>query len=104
MAKQKPLKDLIPSKVRITRNVSYEVLFIDQFTDEHQLGEARYNEKQIVIKNGRPDTETFSTYLHEILHAMSFEYGDKTQLTETQVLWLEKATKNFLMLNKLLSR
>jgi hypothetical protein len=38
MPKQK-LKDLIPPKVRITSKVSYEVLFVDEFTDNTCLGE-----------------------------------------------------------------
>lgn len=100
MAKKK-LKELIPSKVRITSKVSYEIVFIDAFPLEKQVGECRYEAKQIVLKNGQSDTETWSTFLHETLHAMSFEYGMKAQLTETQTLWLEKAIKNFLRLNKL---
>lgn len=95
------LKDKIPSKVRITSKVSYEVVFIDAFKDECQVGECRYNEKQIVIKNGLSDTETWSTYLHEVTHALSFEYGHKFPLTENQVIWIEKGIKNFLRLNNL---
>ena len=100
MAKKK-LKDLIPSTTRITSKVSYEVVFIDNFPDEKQVGECRQNPSQIVIKNGESDTETWATYIHEVLHALSFEYGEKNPLTETQVLWLEKAVKNFIRLNKL---
>lgn len=98
---KKKLKELIPSKVRITSKVSYEIVFIDAFTADKQVGECRYEAKQIVLKNGESDTETWSTFLHEVAHAMSFEYGDKAPLTETQVIWLEKAIKNFLRLNKL---
>lgn len=98
---KKKLKDKIPSKVRITSKVSYEVVFIDSFQDPNQLGECRYYEKQIVIKNGLSDSECWGTFIHEVAHSMSFEYGDKTPLTETQVLWLEKALKNFIRLNKL---
>jgi hypothetical protein len=98
---KKKLKDNIPSKVRITSKVSYEVVFIDSFPDENQLGECRYYEKQIVLKNGLSDSETWSVFIHEIIHGISFEYGEKTALTETQVLWLEKGLKNFIRLNKL---
>lgn len=100
MAKRK-LKELIPSKVRVTSKVAYEVLFTDAFPNINQAGECRPTEKQIIIENGQSDTETWSTFLHEVAHSWSFEYGEKAPLTETQVLWLEKAMKNFLRLNKL---
>lgn len=76
-------------------------MFIDAFADLKQVGECRFDAKQIVLKNGESDTETWNTFIHETAHAWSFEYGQEAPLTETQVLWLEKAMKNFLRLNKL---
>lgn len=98
---KKKLKDKIPPKVRVTSKLSYEVVFIDAFPNENQVGECRYNEKQIVIKTGLSDSETWGTFLHELAHAWSFEYGGKNPLTETQVIWLEKALKNCIRLNNL---
>lgn len=100
MSKQN-LKALIPSQVRITRTLSYEVLFVDTFIDPHQVGECRHQEKQIVIKNGQSDTEFYKTYLHELFHAMSFEYP-AMNLTEKQVRLLEEAFYRYERLNKII--
>lgn len=99
MAKKK-LKDLIPPKVRITSKVSYEVLFVDEFSNPRTLGECRYDAKQIVIKNGLSDTENYKTYLHELFHAFSFEYPG-LELTEKQVQKLEEAMYRYERLNNI---
>lgn len=97
------LLKLIPSSVRITSKVTYEIVFIEAFPDPKQVGECRLGEhKQIVIKSGQSPTETFLTCLHEISHSLSDEYG--IGLTESQVLKLERALFNILKLNKLLPR
>lgn len=100
MAKQN-LKSLIPSKVRITRNVSYEVLFVDSFDASDDLGQCRPTEKQIVIKNGQSDTDTYKCFLHELFHAFNFEHP-KMKLTETQVIELEEAFYRYERLNKII--
>lgn len=100
MSKQK-LKELIPSKVRITQKVSYEVLYVDEFPDPRDVGECRPTEKQIVIKNGQSDTETYKTFLHELFHSFSFEYQG-LNLTENQVQKLEEAFYRYQRLNKLI--
>jgi hypothetical protein len=95
------LLKLIPSKVRITRNVSYEVVFIDSFPDSKQVGECRHDKKQIVIKNGESPTETFKTYLHELLHAISLEC-EGMNLTEKQVGLMEHEVFRVVKLNNVL--
>ena len=90
----------IPSHVRTTSKRDYEVTYIDQFKDVDQLGECRQDPPQIVIKSGQTSKEELSTGIHEILHALSFDYD--INLTETQVLKLEKALLNLLRLNKLI--
>lgn len=100
MAKQN-LKALIPPKVRITRKVDYEVVYVDSFTDPRQVGEARPEVKQIVIKNGLSDTETYKTFLHELFHCFSFEYPELV-LTEKQVILLEEAFYRYERLNKII--
>lgn len=98
---KKKLKDLIPATVRITRNVSYEVLYTDDFVkDRKQVGEMRPDVKQIVIKNGQSDTETYKTFLHELFHALSNEYAGMN-LTERQVQLLEEAFYRYERLNKI---
>ena len=84
----KSLVKRIPSSVRITPDITYEVAWVDSFKNENTLGETRLDTKQILIKKGLSPLETVSTYLHEILHAVSEETS--ANLTENQVLALEK--------------
>lgn len=96
------LVKLIPSRIRITRHISYEVVFTNEFlNDNSQLGECRYDTRQILIKNGQSPSEAFKTYIHEVLHAISFEVSG-LKLTENQVSKLEHAIFRFLKLNNLI--
>lgn len=99
--KPSDLLKLIPARVRITQSVTYEVVFIDSFPDPKQVGECRPDSKQIVIKKGESPTETYKTFLHEVLHAMSLE-RDGMNLTEKQVRLLEDEVFRVLKLNKIL--
>lgn len=98
----KKLKSItIPTSVRITPKVTYEVLFSDEISSGPDvLGEMRPVEKQIIIKNGQSNTEMAKTYIHEVLHAISDE--NDVKLTEQQVRKLENALWRFLRLNNLL--
>lgn len=99
----KDLVKLIPNQVRITKDVSYEVVFIDSFTDATTtLGECRFDTKQIVINKNQSNTEILRTTLHEIIHAVALENNIK--LTETHVLGLEDGIFRVLKLNKLLDK
>ena len=95
------LRSKIPSRVRVTKKVTYEILFVDEFKDNSQVGECRPEEKQILIKNNISDTETFKTFIHEVMHSLSFE-TKKLNLTEGQVEKLEEGIFRLLKLNKLL--
>jgi hypothetical protein len=88
----------LPSRVRITQRIAYEVVYVETFQNPNVLGECRFDSKQIVIKSGQSPRETRKTLIHEIYHAMSFE-TPKLNLTEAQVLALEKATDRVLRLN-----
>jgi len=99
--KHSDLIKLIPARVRITREVTYEICYVDSFKDAKQVGECRFNEKQIVIKKGESSTETYKTYIHERLHAFSFEYPGMN-LTEKQVRLLEEAEFKYQKLNNIL--
>lgn len=96
----KKLTENIPSSVRITKNVSYEVVFIDQFPNPKVLGECRYDKKQIVIKTGMNSTLTIRTLIHEVFHAISME--NDFDLTEKQVLALEDGVFRVARLNNIL--
>ncbi len=99
----KNLLKLIPSIVRATRHISYEVLYVEEFKDKTQVGECRPNEKQIVLKNKESQTETFKTFIHEICHMISFEQPG-LNLTEKQVRALEEGLYRVLKLNGVLDK
>lgn len=85
-------KNRISHRIEIKPKVFYEILWVESFPDPTIMGETRYppkDSKQIVIRNNLSDKETYSTFLHEMIHAMDVEH--KIGLTETQVLKLEKA-------------
>lgn len=96
------LLKLIPSTIRITRKVNYEILWVDNFPNPKQVGECRFDPKQIVLKKNEPPVETLKSFIHELFHAFSFEYPGMN-LTEKQVIMLEEAVYRFLKLNKFLS-
>lgn len=98
--KAKDLPKLIPNKIRITKDVSYEVVYIDEFNREtgFQYGECRSDTKQIVLNKNQPPSELFKTFLHETLHAISFE-NEGLDLTEKQVRVLEHGLFRVLKLN-----
>lgn len=92
------MRTKIPSQVRITSKISYEVVYTDQFKDPKVVGESRPGFPQIAIQNGLSNTETVKTFIHEVLHAIATE-NDFT-LTENQVLALEDGIYRVLRLNK----
>lgn len=95
----KKLKRKIPHRVQIAKAAWYEVLYTDDFKDGTTLGETRFEQRQIVIKNGQSPKMTVVTYLHECAHAFSAEH--EINLTETQVLALEKAFYYMLKFNNI---
>lgn len=98
----KLLPKLIPTHIRITQKVTYEVVYVEDFKGEqYTYGECRPDQKQIVLNKNQPPTELFKTFLHETLHAISFETKDLA-LTEKQVMALEKGLFRLLKLNNLL--
>lgn len=87
----------IPAHIQIAPKVWYEVVWVKEFSNKKQVGEIRYCQKQILLKLGEKEEETYSTFMHEIIHGFSAAY--KLNLTEKQVLGLEKAIGAFLKLN-----
>lgn len=94
MTNWKKIKNNIPHRVRIKSKVWYEILWVSDFKDGKTLGESRFNEKQIVLLNSMSPKLTVSTFIHELYHVISHEYG--ADLTENQVLKLEDGTSYFL--------
>lgn len=91
------LKKLIPPKVKIKNNCYYEVVWVTEFPkDKRQLGETRYDTKQILINTNQSDKETVGTFFHESFHAFGHEYD--IGLTEPQIIKLENALYYMLQL------
>jgi hypothetical protein len=98
----KYLLKLIPSRIRITRTVTYEIVWCEDFlNDKKQLGECWFEGKQIKINKNQSPTETFKTFIHEALHAIQFEYPE-LKLTHSQIYKLEEILFRILKLNKIL--
>jgi hypothetical protein len=89
MLNWKRMTKRIPSKVQLTKQASYEIVWVDSFNNEDILGETRFGKSQIAIKKGMSPKLTVTTYLHEVLHGISAEHG--IDLTEKQVLAFESA-------------
>ena len=88
----------IPKKVRITSKVSYEIVYIEEFEDKTTVGECRGEKNQIVLKIGQSKTDMFKTFLHEILHAIEYEYN--VSLPHVAIYKMEDAIERILVLNK----
>jgi hypothetical protein len=102
--KSKDLLKLIPNHVRITKDITYEILWTDEFfKDNNKLGECWYDGRQIKINKNQSPTQAFATFIHEVYHAMSFETKG-LNLTEPQVQKLEHATMRVLKLNGILEK
>jgi choline kinase len=90
MIKWIKLKKLIPSTIKIKNNCIYEIVWVTKFTnDAKQLGEARYDTKQILIHIKQSDREAVHSFFHELFHVVAYEYD--INLTEIQVIKLESA-------------
>jgi hypothetical protein len=46
------LKFEIPASIKITKQTTFRVLWIDSFQDKKQIGECDYDAKQIILKRG----------------------------------------------------
>lgn len=53
----------------------YRIKFVKRFKDKAQVGECDPGDRIISIKRGIGQRETFFTLVHELLHAIEFEYG-----------------------------
>jgi len=63
----------IPARLKIKNRVVYEIVWVDSFKDPDVLGECRFDVRQIALKKGQSQRETFKTFVHEVIHAMEFE-------------------------------
>lgn len=95
--KKKALK--FPHKVRLTPDTSYEVVWVDKLEkmgSAELLGECRYEHKQIALV--KDEAQILETFIHELLHAVDFEYG--IGIPHKTIYQLEEALARVLRLNK----
>lgn len=79
----------IPVSLQLTRGVKYEITWTRPDPSLDHIGRTNPGTKQIVVSLDLKPKLAVHTYIHEVLHAVSVEYG--ANLTEKQVLALEKA-------------
>lgn len=60
--------------VRITSRVRYEVLLLAEYVGGKDLGRCDPNKKQMLISMKHGKREAERTFIHEVLHAIEFEY------------------------------
>lgn len=89
---------MIPPSVRITAKVAYPVRMVDRFSDTDTLGECSQEPREIRIRSDLSPRLTLITFIHEVLHAMQFEYGIK--IPHASVNQLDSAIEACLRLNK----
>lgn len=89
----------IPPKIRIKARISYEVVWQELIADDPDcLGLCDPQKRIIYLKLGMSDAETFKTYVHELLHAMSAEH--EFELPHRTVYALEEAIFRISRLNR----
>lgn len=86
------LKKQIPSRIMIARKKWYDVVWSTNLTNyqgKQLYGATSQDPPVITIQTGMSPKLTVITYLHELAHALSFEYD--LDLTEKQIQKLEKS-------------
>lgn len=64
----------IPHKVKIKPGVFYHVVWVDRFDDAEQVGWCDGNQRLIYLKKRMGKKEQNEVFIHEVLHAIEFEY------------------------------
>lgn len=91
----------LPSQIRIKRNVTYEIVWSDIIGENPEtLAECRYESKQIVIKVGQSESQNWKCLIHELFHALEFEY--RIPIPHKIIYLLEEAIFKLIKLNKFL--
>lgn len=79
----------IPDRIQVGPKAYYDILWTENFDGKPYCGTTSFDPKQITLKMGMSPKLTVVTLLHELAHAVSFEFD--VNLTENQVLGIEKA-------------
>jgi hypothetical protein len=86
-----------PREVRV-KDETYQVKFVRKIKGERStLGECDPESRTIRIKLGQSLAETFATFIHEVLHAIEFEYEIK--ISHRAIYLYEKGIADLLLAN-----
>lgn len=75
----------------------YKITWVKGFKDKDQLAECDPSDYVIRIKLGQTRQQLFKCFIHEILHAVEFEFP--INLSHTSIYKLEEALFQLLQLN-----
>ena len=57
---------------------TYDIIYDNEYLDKKELtGEIDYYNKKIVVRNDRDESEFLNTFIHEILHGIFYQSGDR---------------------------
>lgn len=57
---------------------TYDIVYDNEYLDEKELtGEIDYYNKKIIVRNDRDEVEFLNTFIHEVLHGIFYQSGDK---------------------------
>ena len=96
----------IPHRIRLKPKVSYEIVYVDRFDDPCQMGECRRtigknsyegSVRQIVLRSDLSKRAMLETLIHELLHAIEYEYN--LPIPHALIHRLEKPLLKCLILN-----
>lgn len=89
----------LPSAIRLKKGVSYEILRQDEIdSDPNCMGICNATARIIIIKSNLSDTQALETLIHELLHAITFEFGIK--IPHSLIYAIERPIIRILKLNK----
>lgn len=89
---------LMIKKIKIKKGIFYKVILDDEI-EKADYGYCISGDRLIGIRPGLSRRVSKATLIHEVIHAMDFEWN--IQLTEEQTLLLESAIVKLLDLNNL---
>lgn len=86
-------------KTLLIKDAEYAIKFVNRIKDERKrvVGLCDPEECCIYIKKGQTRKETFSTFIHEVLHAIEAEYD--FDLTHRHVYKLEAGISSLILAN-----
>lgn len=88
----------IPSRIRIKKKIWYEIVYADVVKNDPECdGYCDGNSRQIILKIDQDNENMIKTLIHEIFHAIQFEY--RIPIPHSLISKLENAVYSFLTLN-----